>query len=415
MLKDLLERMNRFVQAMIEPGAVLDSSMRRTGEALLREAESMFAGLNLQQQSVLKQAIVHVRRILDRWTDREVLAREDELARLSKMYNYFASLPHKAPEQIAEMERLRARIGQIRSERPEVRGAMGERPKVEAPAELRQAVEFRQTMQEKVLPDVASLTDAIAQAREQISRLDACRRGLDADSHELWGKQAWDEIRWIGKLIQKWNRQLDQLKLQETQARTYRWQEDKAKEETRVYVSRKEASLAKGKEQIDAIKALREASQELETAFSLCQMLLDKAHVQQMPGIIPVDKLATTIAKFEAILEGLRDKLPEAEIRQATRNLNRIKAYEAEMRKNLMRLGYYEEVSGYEATRESEGLRYFRSNLPSLVKEILSPRTVAQLENLASKGINGAKEAIAQAVIMAGKRNPERMRAILGS
>lgn len=276
------------------------------------------------------------------------------------------------------------------------------------------AKNFREDMEKRVIADEASLRDAIAKTQAEMRKLEIYLSGLDIGRHELWGTQVQSEISALGKLIQKWESQLAHLKVQETQARTWRWQQDKAKEEARRYLASKETALAEGKKRTEAIKALRDASEELENAFSLCQMITSKAEVQQMPDLIPVGKVGVGIAKFEAILEGLRDRLPEADIRQATRDLNRIKQQQMEMRSVLARLGYSKEVAGYEAKQASEGLRYFQTKLPSEIREMLSPRTVTGLEDLASKGLGAAKDAIVEAIKMAAKQSPERVRAILG-
>lgn len=414
MFKDLIQRMNRFVQDMVEPLVVLDSPMRRTGEVLLGEAESMFPGLNRQQQAILRQAIVHLRRILSRWTDRELEAQKDEIARLSKMYRYFAALPHKTQEQTAEMERLKARIDWLRQNLPErPRDLTVDRDIEHLPRELQEAGAFRRRMAATELVGYSSLTSAIAQTEKEIQKLKQYYSTLRAGQFELNGTQAIQQISALGSLIQKWNSQIEQLRLQETQARTSRWEQDKSAEESRGYVTRKEASLAKGKVQIEAIKSLREASEEMSSAFGICEMVVSKALEQEMPEAIPVDRVSEIIGRFEAILAGVEGILPEAEVRQATRNLDRLKAYRAQMEEHLRRLGYERDVDEDEARRSSEGLNYFRANVPAAVRDILSRITLSRLETLASTGINGAKEAITSAIFMAAKRNPERMKAVL--
>lgn len=411
----LKERMDRFVQDMVDPLAVRDAPMRRRGEALLREAESSFPGLNLQQQAVLRQGIEKLRKILYRWDEREVSARDDEIARLRRRYESLRGIPHKSPEQIAEMESLRDRMSYLRGRRPERPGPLIVGPKTQSlPREVKEAEAFRARMARTPLIGEASLTRAIRQTEGEIRKLEQYCSTLSAEGYELYGTQAIQESSALGDLIQRWNRQIEGLRVQESFARTSRWEQDKSAEKMRTYLASKRAALAKGAAQTEAVKKLREATQEMSGAFQICEMVLKQAVVRIMPEAVPVDKVSAVIVKFDNILTGLRAILPENEVRQATRNLNRLKAYRAEMEEHLKRLGYGRDIHQDEARRESQGLTYFRANVPAAVREILSVTTLSKLETLAATGLNGAKEAITSAIYMAAKRNPQRMRAVLG-
>lgn len=415
-LKDLIGRMDQFVREIVNSQDITYEEKKRLGEELRRQAEAICPSLPLDSRNVLEQRVANLRRILSRWRGMEISPQADELTRLISELGILRHLAgaYPTPPRQAQIDELVRRIGVLKQSLPQPLPEAGvEAVDTRTPPELETAMSFRRTMQQRVFADETSLRSAIASVQAEIRRLESYRSTLDFNRDVHWGRQAFDEIGALASLIQKWNREIAYLRSQETEARTYRWQQDKAREETRRYVGSKEAALARGKEQIDAIRTLRQASKELEKAFSLCQMVMSKAQAQQIPEVIPMDAVAATIARFEGILGGLQPRLPEAEVRDATNKLNRIKAYEAEMRRVLGRLGYYKEVAGYEATTESEGVRYFRANLPGVVREILSTRVISKLEALASKGINGAKDAISNAIFMAAKQNPEKVRAVL--
>lgn len=414
-LKDLLERLNRFVREVVNSD-IPYGEKKRIGWQLLRDAQALYPSLDFYSQRDLLGYIANLRRTLRRWTEKEILEVKEKLAWAAKSFQALKYLggTEQTEAQRLEIERLTKRLRELEGLLPELLEEPGVKGVGSVPPELQAAESFRTQMEQRSFTDEASLRDAIAKTQAQIRNLESYRSTLDPNRDALWGNQAFDEIRALGGLIQEWENQISHLKSQEAQARTWRWQEDKAKEVTRRYVANVETGLAEGKEQTEAIKMLRDALGEVDRAFSLCGMVISKALVQLRPEAIPTDEVDSIIDRFERILAGIRDKLPEPEVRNATRKLERLKAYRAEMSTAVNRLGYQEEVSTYEARQRSEGVTYFRSNLPSEVREILPARDISGLERLASTGVDGAKKAISIAIFIAGKRNPERMSAILG-
>lgn len=414
-LRNLLERMNRFVREVVNSDMPYGEK-KRVGWQLLRDAQALYPSLDFYSQRDLLGYIANLRRTLRRWTEKEILEVKEKLAWAAKSFEALKYLggAEQTEAQRLEIERLTRKLRELEASLPELLEEPGVKGAGSTPPELEAAKTLRTQMEQRSFTDEASLRDAIAKTQAQVRSLEAYRRTLDPNRDALWGKQAFDEIRALGELIQEWENQISHLKSQQAQARTWRWQQDKAKEETRRYVASVEAGLAEGKEQTEAIKALHDALKEVEAAFSFCEKLTSKALVQLRPEVIPTDEVDSIIDRFERILAGISDKLPEPEVRNATRKLDRLKAYRAEMSTAVGRLGYQEEVSAYEATRKSEGVTYFRSNLPGEVREILPARDISGLEKLASTGVNGAKKAISIAIFIAGKRNPERMSAILG-
>jgi len=414
-LKNLLERMNRFVREVANSDMPYGEK-KRIGWQLLRDAQALYPSLDFYSQRDLSGYVANLRRTLRRWTEKEILEVKEKLAWAAKSFEALKYLggTGQTEAQRLEIERLTGILRELEASLPELLEEPGVKGAGSTPPELQAAESLRTQMEQRGFTDEASLRDAIAKTQAQINSLESYRSTLDPNRDALWGKQAFDEIRALGEFIQEWNCQLEHLKLREGEARTSRWQEDKAKEETRRYVASVETALAEGKEQIQAIKALHDALGEVDRAFSLCKMVISKALVQLRPGVIPTGEVDSIIDRFERLLAGIRDRLPEPEVRNAARKLERLKAYRAEMSTAVNRLGYQEEVSAYEARQKSEGVTYFRSNLPSIVREILPARDISGLEKLASTGVNGAKKAISIAIFIAGKRNPERMSAILG-
>jgi|GEM_PF-6060814 len=415
-LKNLLERLNRFVQEVVNSHDISMEEKTRLGWQLFEEIRALYPSLDFYSQKQLEESYVHLTKILRAWAEFEIKDIEQKLAYYGKTFQALRYLPGAEQTGLtAGIDSLRARLEELKRLLPRLIGEPGVEDVGSVPPELEAAKEFRKAMEQKAFADEASLGDAIAKTQAEIGKLESLRTRLDPNRDALWGKQAFDEIRALGELIQEWESQISYLKSQEAETRTWGWQEDKAKEETRRYVANVEAGLAEGKERLEAVKMLHSALEEVEAAFSFCEKLTSKALVQLMPGAIPTEEVDLIIDRFERILAGIRDRLPEAEVRDATRRLNRLKAFRAEMSGIAERLGYGKEVSAYEARQESEGILYFRSNLPSGVREILPAKDVEKLEEVASTGVNGAKEAISTAIIMAAKRNPERARAILGA
>lgn len=407
-LKNLLERMNRFVREVANSDMPYGEK-KRIGWQLLRDAQALYPSLDFYSQRDLLGYIANLRRTLRRWTEKEILEVKEKLAWAAKSFQALKYLGGTK-----EIERLTKRLRELEGLLPELLEESGVKGAGSMPPELQAAESFRTQMEQRSFADEASLRDAIAKAQAQIRSLESYRSTLDPNRDVLWGKQAFDEIRALGGLIREWENQISHLKSHEAQARTWTWQQDKAKEVTRRYVASVGTALAEGKEQTQAIKALHDALGEVDRAFSLCKMVISKALVQLRPEAIPTGEVDSIIDRFERLLAGIRDRLPEPEVRDATRKLERLKAYRAEMSTAVNRLGYQEEVSAYEARQKSEGVTYFRSNLPSEVREILPPRDISGLEKLASTGVNGAKKAISIAIFIAGKRNPERMSAVFG-
>jgi len=406
--------MDRFILEVVNSHMVGLQEKARMGRELLREAEAMFGGLDQQLQSILEQRIGKLRKVLNKWSGFLTSSLEDELVRYRRAYEYLRQKPDPTTSDLAEIEKLQIRMENLR------RRISGEKPKSlgvqpgPRPPELEEAVRFRQQMEARAITEPQALRDAISEAQQEIDKLETSRKGLDASSHQLWGRQIQDVEREIGKLMQKWNAQLSYLNLQETEARDYQWHKDKTGEERRVYIEAKRIAEIKGGEQVDALKMLREAKSEIETAFSYCEMITSKALVQLMPEAMPMDKVAIVVNKSQAILDGVRDRVPEADVREMTRTIDALRRYEAEMNRALIKLGYDKSVESYEEGKKSEGLSYFRANLPAWVKDILPARDVSGLEDLATKGLSGAREAISRAIILAAKRNPERVKALLG-
>lgn len=407
-LENLLERLNRFVREVVNSD-IPYGEKKRIGWQLLRDAQALYPSLDFYSQRDLLGYIANLRRTLRRWTEKEILEVKEKLAWAAKSFQALKYLGGTK-----EIERLTKRLRELEGLLPELLEELKVKGVGSTPPELQAAGTFRTRMEQRSFTDEASLRDAIAKTQAEIRKLESLRSGLGPNRDVLWGKQAFDEIRALAGLIREWENQISHLKSQEAQARTWTWQQDKAKEVTRRYVANVETGLVEGKEQTEAVKMLRDALGEVDRAFSLCGMVISKALVQLRPEAIPTDEVDLIIDRFERILAGIRDKLPEAEVRNATRRLKRLKAYRAEMGIAVNRLGYQEEVSTYETRQKSEGVTYFRSNLPSEVREILPARDISGLEKLASTGVNGAKKAISIAIFIAGKRNPERMSAILG-
>lgn len=282
------------------------------------------------------------------------------------------------------------------------------------PAELVSARNWREVLEKRVIRQENELRSAVAQGQEEIRKLETYCAGLSPDLHQLWGGRAREELSAIGKLIQRWNRQLSYLKVKEQRARDYQWHKDKTGEEKRVYIEAKRTAQVKGGEQVDALKMLRQANREIERAFSYAELIVSKAQVQIMPEAIPMDKVAVVVNKSQAILDGVRDRVPEADVRETTRKIDALRRYQAEMNRILTKLGYDKQVESYEEGKKSEGLSYFRAHIPPFVTEIVPVRDITGLESLASKGLSGAREAISKAIILAAKRNPEKVRAMLG-
>lgn len=414
-LKDLLERLNRFVREVVNSD-IPYGEKKRIGWQLLRDAQVLYPSLDFYSQRDLLGYVANLRRTLRRWTEKEILEVKEKLAWAAKSFEAVKYLggAGQTETQRLEIEGLTRRLRGLEASLPELLEEQGVKGAGTIPPELEAAQEFRKAMERTAFADEASLRDAIAKTQLETGRLESLRDRLDPNTDALWGKQAFDETRALGELIQEWESQISYLKSQEADTRTYRWQEDKSREETRRYVASVEAGLAEGKERLEAVKMLHSALEEVEAAFSFCEKLTSKALVQLRPEAIPTEEVDLVIDRFGRILAGIRDRLPEAEVRQATRNLDRLKAYRAEMGGIAERLGYGKEVSAYQARQESEGILYFRSNLPSGVREILPAKDIEKLEEVASTGVNGAKEAISTAIIIAAKRNPERARAILG-
>lgn len=441
-LKDLINRIDNFVLNVVPDHNVGYETKRDMADALLREAETAYAGQPLDIRNLLGERIEHLKEIRMRWHKQEAsvvpditigqkileeakawlklessssLERLDKVARTRKYYEnlrYYATGLPEAQTVMVQLEDLLQRLGEPDITRFRLSGPVQPNPPTR-PQPLVLAKRFREAMTAMSFNTEAALNNAISKTIAEINKLEIYRSTLGHGEYELWGSQAVDEISKLSALVGEWNDQLGNIKRKEGLARTWRWQEDRDRERTRGYVEHKTSEIAKGQQKIEAAKVLREATNELEKAFSLCQMLMSKAHTLATPDIIPIDKMDASIRTFEGILSGLSGRLTEGEIREATRFLNRAKAYRSEMAKSLTTLGYDSGLRTYETTRASEGLRYFQANLDEIVREILSARTIKQLENLASSGINGAREAIAQAIIMAGKQNPDRMRAYI--
>lgn len=442
-LKDLINRIDNFVLNVVPDHNVGYEAKRDMADTLLREAEGAYAGQPLDIRNLLGERIEHLKEIRMRWHKQEAsvvpditigqkilkeakawiilessssLERLDKIARTRKYYEnlrYYATSLPEAQAVMAQLVALLQRLGGVDTTRFRLSGPVQSNSTPPRPQLLVLAKQFREAMTATPFNTEAALNNAISKTIAEIRKLEVYRSSLAHAEYKLWGSQAVDEISRLSALVGEWNSQLGHIKRQEGLARTWQWQIDRAKERTRSYVEHKTSEIAKGQQKIEAAKVLREATNELEKAFSLCGMLMSKAHTLATPDIIPIDKMDTSIRTFEDILSGLGGRLTEGEIREATRFLNRAKAYRSEMAKSLTTLGYDSDLRTYETTKVSEGLRYFQANLPGIVREILSARTIKQLENLASSGINGAKEAIAQAIIMAGKQNPDRMRAYL--
>ena len=406
-LKNLLERLNRFVREIVYSD-IPYGEKKRIGWQLLRDARALYSSLDFYSQRDLLGYVANLRRTLRRWTEKEILEVKEKLAWAAKSFEAVKYLggTEQTEAQRLEIEGLTRRLRGLEASLPELLEEPGVKGAGTIPPELEAAQEFRKAMERKAFTDEAPLRDAIAKTQLEIGKLESLRNRLDPNRDALWGKQAFDETRALGELIQEWESQISHLKSQEAEARTWGWQEDKSREETRRYVASVETALAEGKERREAVKMLHSALEEVEAAFSFCEKLTSKALVQLRPEAIPTEKADLIIDRFERILAGIRDRLPEAEVRDATRKLNRLKAYRAEMSGIAERLEYGEEVSAYEARQESEGIRYFRSNLPSGVREILPAKDIEKLEEVASTGVNGAKEAISTAIIMAAKRSP---------
>ena len=470
-MKDIFEGINDFLGETRLSQAVPYLERKRIAQSLLRQAEVAFRMASGERELLLGQGIDKLRRILSHYEREDVAYKRpvgwrslrakqfgeasvwlaacpgsklSVMDKWTKTKGYLLRLQNAVvsptKEEAEIMERLQGLMNALEMRKPLPQYVEPEperwnlpqpdgsfrhenvgpisvqrlgQPAVGKPPILAQAESFFRSMENKKILDRTSLNSAIAQGQGYFNRLNSTLDSLSINDYRRWAPLLLGEKRGIGELITRWKSQLKEMDKVEAVQRTESLEQVKRQEDTAVYVGKKDRAAVAGDLVTDFTKAVNEAIGQANVVLSSSQMLRKKVAIEKMPEALPSATLDSAIASLQSLLERGKGHVPDGVMREAQSKLNDLKRERQIVSLQAGNLGYEKGVERDLATRSSRGITYFRANIPPTVKVVLPARDIAKLEDLASTGINGAKEAISKAIYLVAKRNVEAARKIL--
>jgi len=422
------------------------------GRRLLQSVKSSYAisSENREFQSVLEQRIV---RLQDRINDIEkkrsmlaspvylpslrdkllsdakawlnqysttTLSTEEKLSKTRRYLEELKQITKKYPtrEESSIIAKLTTLYNRFRAIQPPIFAAPGAPTKLEdiffaeSPAVVK-AREFYERMKDVALEGEAPLTRAVNEAKAQIEKLRTAFSSLSLDERRRLENSFTGMMRIIGKLATKWKNQIALIKSDEGKNRSWKWLTDKREYEQDKYLTRKKESLEKGAKEKLVLESLDRFNDYIKKMLSVSSAFRAKIAKEKIPEAIPIGRISELVIKAEQFVSSLEGTLAGNELAEAKTKLNMLKQEQVILR-NLynMQMGAKGAESDI-ADKSSEGLRYFRDNLHPVVKELLTTQELSNLEREASTTVAGAKKTIKEAVYMAARKNPVKVREIL--
>ena len=439
----IIEQIDRFLT--IEPDLASLDSMLMYGRRLLSSAESSYRAAKTDElRKVLEQRIYRLRERLSKlqkksvkrpvgplslrekilqssklWLAQEptvTLSAEDKLARtrvyLEKL-KALATVP--TAEEKSVISQLTSLYNRLKGEVParyptsEMIGAKEER----FPPVYEKAKDFHRRMARMTLTKEKDLRKAIEEGKGHIDALRAYLDGLSLDERKRKETAFTGMMRAIGQLVRKWERQIDMIKVKESKMRIWGWQKEKSEYQVKSYVESKRKAEREG-ERVRTLHMLADNfTENVQKIVTLSKTLRQKAEKDKMPELLPISKFSKIVRDAENFVSGVKDKLSSTDRLAVIGSLNALKREQMSL-KNLHDL-----LSGEKKREESERLEaievldYFRKNLPSEIRNLLTPYELANFEKKAAVSVDAAKEAIKDAISLAAKKSPEKVRRAL--
>lgn len=345
---------------------------------------------------------------------------EEKLSKTRKLLEDLKRVAGKYPtrEELSTISKLTTLYDKFKATKPQIYKAPGAIESIkdiylpELPI-LTDAKRFYDKMVKAVYEDENSLREAIAQAETKLIALRRAFNSLSLNERVKYKYSFTGLMKQIGNLIQKWERQIKGIKEEESKASRIGWILDKKKYEQDKYLENKKKAMEAGQERKLILEVMNSFRDLVKKILSVSSSYRLKIFKDKLPEAIPITQFDELVRKAETLVARVKDKLLGPELEEIEEKLNSLK------RERKILVNLYNQLQGVksreigEAEKANEGLAYFRANLPSVVKELLTSKEYSEFEELASISINAAKKAIKEATSLAARKNPAKVRKLL--
>jgi len=206
------------------------------------------------------------------------------------------------------------------------------------PSVIKEAENFRKSMQKNYPSDVNGLRVAIYKGEMLIGKLRKQIAGYSYEEYNKWQPTFISEINAIRSLIEKWKAILESIHKREQEIRRYSWERERREYKRNNYLRAKQTAEIAGREKSVAQEVAGNIDNQLTRVCSSIDALMEKAERDKDPSILPIEETRRMEANAELLISGLKGKIDINMDRKLKNKLNLLKYKITQMNNLLKRL-----------------------------------------------------------------------------